>query len=67
MNLNEAVALKKDQMIRSLQENIRIPSVEAEAAPGAPYGVEVRRSLDHALETAKNLGFSVTNMDGHMG
>ena len=67
MNLNEAVLLKKDQMIRSLQENIQIPSVESEAAPGAPYGVEVRRSLDHALATAEKLGFPVTNMDGHMG
>ena len=36
MNLNEAVLLKKDQMIRSLQENIKIPSVESEPAPGAP-------------------------------
>ena len=67
MNLNEAILLKKDQMIRSLQENIQIPSVEGEAAPGAPYGPEVRRSLDHALETAQNLGFDVTDMDGHMG
>lgn len=67
MNLNEAIELKKDQMIRSLQENIQIPSVEGEPAPGAPYGKEVRKSLDHALETAKILGFSVTNMDGHLG
>ena len=67
MNLNEAVLLKKDQIIRSLQENIRIPSVEAEAAPDAPYGVQVRKALDHALETARNLGFEVTDMDGHMG
>ena len=67
MTLNEAVLSKKDQMIRALQENIRIPSVEGIAAPGAPYGLEVRKALDHALETAKNLGFEVTDVDGHMG
>ena len=67
MNLNEAVLQYQDRMIRSLQENIQIPSVEAEAASGAPYGPEVRRSLDHALETARNLGFQVTDMDGHLG
>ena len=67
MNLNEAVLQYQDRMIRSLQENIQIPSVEAEAAPGAPYGIEVRRSLDHALEIARNLGFQVTDMDGHLG
>ena len=67
MNLSDAVLLQKDQMIRSLQENIRIPSVQGEPAPGAPYGIEIRKSLDHALETAKALGFSVTDMDGQMG
>ena len=67
MNLNEAVLLKKDDMIRSLQESIRIPSVEGVPAPGAPYGAEVRRCLDHALATARKLGFSVTDVDGHMG
>ncbi|MBO4938262.1 MAG: dipeptidase PepV [Oscillospiraceae bacterium] len=67
MNLNEAVLLQKDALIGALCENLRIPSVQRPAEPDAPYGVDVRRSLDHALETAKALGFSVTNVDGHMG
>ena len=67
MNLNEAVLLQKNAMIAALQQNLRIPSVQGPAKPGAPYGADVRRSLDHALETAKALGFSVTNMDGQMG
>ena len=67
MNLNEAVLLKKDQLIQSLQENLRIPSVQGEAAPDAPYDAEVRRSLEHALETAKALGFKTCNVDYHMG
>lgn len=67
MNLNEAVLLHKDQMIRSLQENLKIPSVQGDAAPDAPYGVDVKRSLEHALETAQALGFSTVNLDNHMG
>lgn len=67
MNLNEAVISKKDEMIRILQENLRIPSVQGEAEPDAPYGVEVRRSLEHALNTAKSLGFKTENVDYHMG
>ena len=67
MTLNEAVLSHKDEMIASICENIRIPSVEGAAAPGAPYGVEVRRSLDHALNTAQSLGFKTVNMDGHLG
>ena len=67
MNLNEAVLLQKNAMITALQENLRIPSVQGPAEEGAPYGADVRRSLDHALDTAMALGFSVTNLDGHMG
>ena len=67
MNLNEAVLAHKEQMIAYLQENLRIPSVEGPAEPGAPYGAEVRRSLDHALGAARRLGFRTYQVDGHMG
>ena len=67
MNLNETVLQKKDEMIRSLQENLRIPSVEGEHTPDAPYGIEVRQSLEHALATAEQLGFRTVNVDNHMG
>ena len=67
MNLNEAVLNMKDDMIATLCENLRIPSVEGPAAEGAPYGVEVRRCLDHALSAAEALGFKTVNVDGHMG
>lgn len=67
MNLNDAVLLHKNAMIAALQENLQIPSVQGPAEPGAPYGADVKRSLDHALETAQKLGFSTTDVDGHMG
>ena len=67
MNLNEAVLAKKDEMIACLQENLRIPSVQGPAEPDAPYGIEVRRSLEHALAAAEALGFRTTNVDNHMG
>ena len=67
MTLNEAVLARKDEMITTLCENLRIPSVEGPAEPGAPYGADVRRSLDHALNAAQALGFETVNVDGHMG
>lgn len=67
MNLNDAVLARKEQMIKSLQENLRIPSVRGEEMPDAPYGVEVKKALLHALETAKDLGFKTCNVDYHMG
>ena len=67
MKLNETVLQMKDKMIRSLQENLWIPSVESEHTPDAPYGIEVRRSLEHALATAEKLGFKTVNVDNLMG
>ena len=67
MNLNEAVLRQKDKMIESLQQNLRIPSVQGPAEADAPYGTGIRRSLEHALSTAEALGFSVTNLDNQMG
>ena len=67
MNLNEAVLRYRDQIIESVQENVRIPSVQGEAKPGAPFGEGVRRSLRHALNTAETLGFRVANLDNYIG
>lgn len=67
MVLNERVLEMKDPLLACLQENLRIPSVQGEAAEGAPYGIEVRRSLDHVLAAAKKLGFRTENVDNHLG
>ncbi|MGM9549461.1 MAG: dipeptidase PepV [Faecousia sp.] len=67
MELSEYVAALKPRMISSLRQNLRIPSVQGEAEDGAPYGIFVRKSLDHVLETARELGFRTENMDGHLG
>lgn len=55
------------ELLETVRQSIRIPSVAGEARPGAPYGAEVNRALCHALETAENLGFSTRNLDGHVG
>ena len=67
MNLNERVLAMQDDLLTCLQENLQIPSVQGPAADGAPYGIEVRRSLDHVLAAAEKLGFSTTNLDGQVG
>ena len=67
MNLNERVLAMQDDLLKTLQESIRIPSVHGPAAEGAPYGAEVRQSLDHILKSAEALGFSTVNMDGQVG
>lgn len=67
MELKQCVAAMESQLIACLQESLRIPSVQGEAADDAPYGIEVRRALDHALTAAEKLGFTTVNVDNHMG
>ena len=59
---------KKDDIVRSVQESIRFPSVEAEpAGEGAPFGLAVKGALEHALGLGKSLGFRTENLDGYAG
>ena len=67
MDLHSHVLAQQEQLIACLQENLQIPSVQGDAQDGAPYGVHVRRSLDHVLETAEKLGFRTVNVAGHLG
>ena len=67
MELKDCVKKLEPALLACLQENLRIPSVQGEAEEGKPYGSEVRRSLDHVLAAAEELGFSVVNMDGQLG
>ena len=67
MDLNERVLAMKPQLLTCLQENLQIPSVQGDAEDGAPYGIEVRRSLEHVLSIAEKLGFRTVNVDGHLG
>lgn len=66
-NLNTIIEGLREEMTETLARWIKIPSVRGEAAPGAPFGEEVRRSLDVALADAEKLGFSVRNFDGYAG
>ncbi len=59
----------KEEMIRDLMEFVRIPSVSRAdlAAPGMPYGPDVRKMLDYALEKAGSYGFRTEDHDGLSG
>ena len=67
MELNACVAALKPRLISTLRQNLQIPSVQGAPESGAPYGSSVRRSLDHVLSAARELGFRTENMDGHVG
>lgn len=67
MRLHDAVELQKEALLQTLQESIRIRSVEGTPEEGAPYGQGVRACLEHALTAAEKLGFSTVNLDQQMG
>jgi len=67
MELNKLIDGMKEDIIKSTQEIIKIKSVESEAKPGMPFGTGVAKSLECALNTAKDLGFNTVNLDGYVG
>lgn len=54
----------KEDMIQTLASWIRIPSVKAEPAPGAPMGEAVGKMLEKAMADCKAIGLDVRNFDG---
>ena len=67
-NLDRIVDSYRDELIANIRKWISIPSVQGEpAGKNAPFGVEVRRMLDMALEDAKSFGFEVRDIDGYAG
>ena len=65
--LRAQVETNTQALLDSLTEQIAIPSVEGERAPGAPFGPQVARALDHILSLGARMGFSVKNHDGYVG
>lgn len=65
--LDTVVDSLKEQMVTTLREWIRIPSVKAQAGEGAPFGTELRRMLERALADCQALGFSTECFDGYAG
>ncbi|HHU77692.1 MAG: dipeptidase PepV [Caldicoprobacterales bacterium] len=67
MDLNRYIDEHREDIIRAVQEIVRIPSVEAEALPGKPFGEKVDEALRYSLDLAERLGFKVKNVDGYAG
>lgn len=66
-NVDNWINENKDRLIEAFRQNIRLRSVESEAAPGAPFGEGVLASLTHALDVCAKLGFATKNLDGYAG
>ena len=67
-NLDRLVDSYKDELIENIRKWIAIPSIQgAPAGENAPFGREVRKMLDTALEDGRRFGFEVRDIDGYAG
>lgn len=57
----------KEEMIKTLQELIAIPSVRAEGEPGMPFGKAVDDALVFMLRLGEATGFAPCNIDHYGG
>ncbi len=67
MRFENAIEAMREDIVRTTQELIGFKSVESEAAPGAPFGKEIRECLDRTLEICGEMGFETKNLDGYAG
>ncbi len=57
----------QDEILKDLQGLLRIPSVEGNPEPLAPFGKAVREALDYVLDLGRRWGFRTKDVDGYAG
>ena len=65
--LDKIVYELKDELIADIRAWLAIPSVQADPLPGKPFGENVAKALDLALETGRKYGFETRNIDYYAG
>lgn len=65
--LDEKIISMKEEIIRGVQEAIRIKSVECELKEGKPFGEDLHKALEHSLKLSESLGFKTVNVDNMLG
>lgn len=55
------------QMIDSIKQIVRYPSMKSEPEDNAPFGKDIAKTLDATLKLASQLGFQTKNLDHYIG
>ena len=55
MDLKEKVLDYKDEVVKEIQNAIRVKSVKEAPLPGMPFGEGPAKALDHFMDLAKKL------------
>ena len=54
------------RLVHNVCESVRIPSIYTEDASGFPYGIEIARAANHAMDCSRQLGFRVVDQNGNV-
>ena len=65
--IDARLAELREEQIADLKAWISIPSVQGDPLPGKPFGENVAKALDLALDTARRYGFETRNIDYYAG
>ncbi|WFD10137.1 dipeptidase PepV [Tepidibacter hydrothermalis] len=67
MNIDLSVENIKDNLIESIQEIIKIPSVISDSTDKFPFGENIDNALRKTLDLCESLGFKTYYKDGYYG
>lgn len=65
--ISEYIRESKDEMIKTLDELIKIPSVKGKSENNAPFGKYPALVLEKTLEICESFGFKTENIDNYAG
>lgn len=65
--LDEKILGMQDEIIESVQECVKIKSVQDEPKDGMPFGQGIHRALEYCLHLSSSLGFKSVNVDNMIG
>jgi len=67
MNFKKEINDEREKIISSLQDLVKIISIQQEGSEGMPFGKEMNDALVYVLDLAENMGFHVKMLDGYCG
>ncbi len=69
MNFTQEANNRKEDLVKTLQQLVRIPSLfdPTTIGPNAPYGQALRTALDYMLTMAQKDGFKTRDLEGYAG
>ena len=57
----------ESELLADFQALLRIPSIQSDPLPNAPFGEANRKALDFCLDRARSWGMKVTDLEGYSG